>query len=132
MTAAVKIRYPRAAMQSTQAALAAFTEGLKVWPGVRLSQERFCALVQESGVTTPDLSKRASDIFLAIACLERDERALRHFDKTILAISISTWAAMRCSRPLSTTSGRKFASSYWWGLRRRSAVTAVPDHWPPG
>jgi RNA polymerase sigma-70 factor (ECF subfamily) len=58
---------------------------LKVWPGVRVSNETFSARVQELGITAPDLSKRASDIFLAIAGLERDDRALRHFDKTILA-----------------------------------------------
>jgi RNA polymerase sigma-70 factor (ECF subfamily) len=64
---------------------AAFETGRTTWPNVPLSFQRFSSRIVELAVSTADLACHAGDLFLAVACTDRDEAALRSFESDYLS-----------------------------------------------
>ena len=64
---------------------AAFAEGQRVWPGVGLTAEAFAAYLARVDANAELLPARAADLFIAAACAQGDDLAIRKFDATYLA-----------------------------------------------
>jgi RNA polymerase sigma-70 factor, ECF subfamily len=64
---------------------AAFAEGQRVWPGVGLTAEAFAAYLARVEADAELLAARAADLFIAAACAQGDDLAIRQFDATYLA-----------------------------------------------
>lgn len=62
----------------------AFAAGQQAWPGVALDRARFHERVAEMGVDLESLPARASDLYLASACAERDPAAVQAFERHFL------------------------------------------------
>ena len=63
----------------------AFEVGRTAWAGVRLTQDAFVKRATMLAITPEDLAVRASDLFLAWGCAERDSMALSQFEKHFLS-----------------------------------------------
>ena len=64
---------------------AAFEAGRASWPNVNLSFECFASRIAELNVNPDDLSRHASDLFLAVAVADHHAAALRSFESDFLA-----------------------------------------------
>src|SRR4051812_46377751 len=72
-------------MDSAESHLArAFEAGRAAWPGVGLAFEPFARRMKEREVLPGDLATRGSDLYLALACAQRDPAALSYFERTFL------------------------------------------------
>jgi RNA polymerase sigma-70 factor (ECF subfamily) len=54
------------------------------WPDVPLPLPRFCAHVRGLGVGAQELQARAAELYLAVAALDGDPRAINHFERDYL------------------------------------------------
>jgi RNA polymerase sigma-70 factor (ECF subfamily) len=77
---------------------ALFEEGARAWPGVAIAPEVFAAYLAERAVPMDALPPgRASDLYLACACLSRARGALEAFDRAHLRLTGAHLARMRSS-----------------------------------
>ncbi len=58
----------------------AYEAGRKSWPGITLTLPAFAARAQALGVEGHALTAHGADLLLAVACVERDEAAIAHFE----------------------------------------------------
>jgi RNA polymerase sigma-70 factor (ECF subfamily) len=72
-------------MAASQLVENAYAAGRAAWPGVRLEKAAFVERVQALDLTPEDLTARASDVYLATACLARDPAAVLAFERAFLA-----------------------------------------------
>jgi RNA polymerase sigma-70 factor (ECF subfamily) len=63
----------------------AFAAGRAAWPGVRLDKAAFAERVAILALDAESLTARASDVYLATACLARDKGAVLAFERSFLA-----------------------------------------------
>jgi RNA polymerase sigma-70 factor, ECF subfamily len=61
-----------------------YEQARRAWPGVNLGLDRFSAHVARLGLASPGDCPYSGDLFLACACLEGDEAALRELEEKIL------------------------------------------------
>jgi RNA polymerase sigma-70 factor, ECF subfamily len=77
---------------------ALFEEGARAWPGVEITPEAFVRyLAERAGPTGALPSGRASDVYLACACVARARGALEAFDRAHLRLVGAYLARMRPS-----------------------------------
>jgi RNA polymerase sigma-70 factor (ECF subfamily) len=81
---------------------AAFAAGQRAWPGSALSVETFAGHVARLQVAPEVLLARAPDLFIAAACANGDELALRRFETQYLAGLAAYVARWRLSDELLT------------------------------
>jgi RNA polymerase sigma-70 factor, ECF subfamily len=72
-------------MEASQLVENAYAAGRAAWPGVRLDKAAFADRVLALELTPEDLTARASDVYLATACLAKDPAALLAFERAFLA-----------------------------------------------
>jgi RNA polymerase sigma-70 factor (ECF subfamily) len=72
-------------MELSQSVENAYAAGRAAWPGVRLDKNAFAERVKTLALEAENLTARASDIYLATACLARDPAAVLAFERSFLA-----------------------------------------------
>jgi len=72
--------------------LSAYEIGRRAWPGVALEEGVFVRRAADLDISPKQIAIRASDLYLAWACAERDAVGLTHFDRQYLG-RVETYVA---------------------------------------
>jgi RNA polymerase sigma-70 factor (ECF subfamily) len=72
-------------MELSQMVENGYAAGRAAWPGVRLDKAAFAERVRVLNLDHESLAARASDVYLATACLSRDAAAILAFERAFLA-----------------------------------------------
>jgi RNA polymerase sigma-70 factor (ECF subfamily) len=72
-------------MQFDSELVLAYEAGRRAWPDLDLDHGRFAQRAREGRVAPEDLRARAADLFLAYACADGNQAALRQFEAAILS-----------------------------------------------
>ena len=88
MGAMIEHRIARRTMELSQLVENAYAAGRAAWPGVRLDKGAFAERIQSLSLDAENLTARASDVYLATACLARDSAAVLAFAATGMTLMI--------------------------------------------